>query len=123
MLRKLSSIQERPEKQKASFATELSRFQPFAAGARGGISVAAAQIDGTSADNIIVGSGPGIPSEVRIYDFETSRRERHGAGAVFHVQPLRQQPFRLKPDHRLRRLFDRSLQHRDCAGRPERRLR
>ncbi len=27
----------------------------------------AAQIDGTSADNIIVGSGPGIPSEVRVY--------------------------------------------------------
>ena len=55
-------------KAKGPFATELSRFQPFAAGARGGISVAAAQIDGTSADNIIVGSGPGIPSEVRIYD-------------------------------------------------------
>jgi hypothetical protein len=29
--------------------------------------VTAAQIDGTSADNIIVGSGPGIPSEVRVY--------------------------------------------------------
>ena len=52
---------------KAAFATELARFQPFAAEARGGISVTAAQIDGTSADNIIVGSGPGIPSEVRVY--------------------------------------------------------
>ncbi len=52
---------------KSAFATELARFQPFAAGARGGISVTAAQIDGTSADNIIVGSGPGIPSEVRVY--------------------------------------------------------
>ena len=29
--------------------------------------MAAAQIDGTSADNIIVGSGPGMPSEVRVY--------------------------------------------------------
>jgi hypothetical protein len=52
---------------KNAFATELARFRPFAAEARGGISVTAAQIDGTSADNIIVGSGPGIPSEVRVY--------------------------------------------------------
>ena len=52
---------------KGAFATELARFRPFAAEARGGISVTAAQIDGTSADNIIVGSGPGIPSEVRVY--------------------------------------------------------
>ena len=52
---------------KNAFATELARFRPFAAEARGGISVAAAQIDGTSADNIIVGSGPGIASEVRVY--------------------------------------------------------
>ncbi|MEP9379566.1 multicopper oxidase domain-containing protein [Aquabacter sp. CN5-332] len=52
---------------KGPFATELTRFQPFAAEARGGVSVAAAQIDGTSADNIVVGSGPGIPSEVRVY--------------------------------------------------------
>jgi FtsP/CotA-like multicopper oxidase with cupredoxin domain len=52
---------------KKPFDTELARFRPFAAEARGGISVAAAQIDGTSADNIIVGSGLGIPSEVRVY--------------------------------------------------------
>jgi FtsP/CotA-like multicopper oxidase with cupredoxin domain len=50
-----------------AFATELARFRPFATEARGGVSVAAAQIDGTSADNIIVGSGPGIASEVRVY--------------------------------------------------------
>jgi hypothetical protein len=52
---------------KNAFATEIARFRPFAAEARGGISVAAAQIDGTSADNIIVGSPPGTPSEVRVY--------------------------------------------------------
>jgi FtsP/CotA-like multicopper oxidase with cupredoxin domain len=52
---------------RGAFETELTRFQAFAAGARGGVSVAAAQIDGTSADNIIVGSGPGAPSEVRVY--------------------------------------------------------
>jgi hypothetical protein len=29
--------------------------------------VAAAQIDGTTVDNIVVASGPGIPSEVKVY--------------------------------------------------------
>jgi len=52
---------------KGAFGTELARFQAFDAAARGGVSVAVAQIDGTPSDNIIVGSPPGIPSEVRVY--------------------------------------------------------
>ena len=52
---------------KGTFGTELARFQPFNSQARGGVSVAAAQIDGTNADNVIVGSGPGLPSEVKVY--------------------------------------------------------
>ena len=52
---------------KGAFGTELARFQAFAAPARGGVSVATAQIDGTPIDNIIVGSGPGIASEVKVY--------------------------------------------------------
>lgn len=52
---------------KDAFVTEIARFLPFGAEARGGVSVATAQIDGTTADNIIVGSGPGIASEVRVY--------------------------------------------------------
>jgi FtsP/CotA-like multicopper oxidase with cupredoxin domain len=52
---------------KGTFGTELARFQPFDSVARGGVSVAAAQIDGTNADDIIVASGPGIPSEVKVY--------------------------------------------------------
>jgi FtsP/CotA-like multicopper oxidase with cupredoxin domain len=52
---------------KGTFGTELARFQAFDAVARGGLSVAVAQIDGTTSDNIIVGSGPGIPSEVKVY--------------------------------------------------------
>ena len=55
---------------KGAFGTELARFQAFDAVARGGVSVAAAQIDGTTFDNIIVGSGPGIPSEVKVYQFQ-----------------------------------------------------
>ncbi len=52
---------------KGAFGTELARFQAFDVGARGGVSVAVAQIDGTTSDNIIVGSGPGIQSEVKVY--------------------------------------------------------
>ena len=52
---------------KGAFETELTRFAAFAPTARGGVSVTATQIDGSSADNIIVGSGPGIPDEVRVY--------------------------------------------------------
>jgi hypothetical protein len=52
---------------KAAFSTEIARFEAFAHDAQGGISVASSQIDGTTADNIVVGSGPGIPSEVKVY--------------------------------------------------------
>jgi FtsP/CotA-like multicopper oxidase with cupredoxin domain len=52
---------------KGAFGTELARFQAFDAAARGGVSVAVAQIDGTTSDNIVVGSGPGIASEVKVY--------------------------------------------------------
>jgi FtsP/CotA-like multicopper oxidase with cupredoxin domain len=49
------------------FGTELARFHPFANTMRSGATVATAQIDGTTSDNIIVGSGPGAPSEVKVY--------------------------------------------------------
>jgi FtsP/CotA-like multicopper oxidase with cupredoxin domain len=52
---------------KGTFGTELAHFQPFGADARGGVSVAVAPIDGSTADNIIVGSSPGAPSEVKVY--------------------------------------------------------
>ena len=57
---------------KGTFGTELARFQAFESDARGGVSVAAAQIDGETSDNIIVGSGPGIPSEVKVYKAQLS---------------------------------------------------
>ncbi|HEY8322486.1 MAG TPA: multicopper oxidase domain-containing protein, partial [Candidatus Baltobacteraceae bacterium] len=50
-----------------AFGTEVARFAPFPAAERGGATVAAAQIDGTSADNIIVGSGAGARDRVNIY--------------------------------------------------------
>lgn len=52
---------------KGGFQRTIARFQAFAPSQQDGITVAAAQVDGTTADNIIVGSGPGAPSEVRIY--------------------------------------------------------
>jgi hypothetical protein len=57
---------------KGTFGTELARFHAFESAARGGVSVAAAQIDGTTSDNIIVGSGPGVPSEVKVYQSQLS---------------------------------------------------
>jgi hypothetical protein len=62
------------EKDKAPFTTELARLMAFAPEAHGGVSVASAQIDGRVADNIIVGSGAGIPDEVRIYRLPASRQ-------------------------------------------------
>ncbi|MFM9861845.1 multicopper oxidase domain-containing protein [Pseudoxanthobacter sp. M-2] len=51
----------------AAFTRVIARFAPFGPEVTGGITVASAQIDGGSADNIIVGSAPGQPSEVRVY--------------------------------------------------------
>jgi FtsP/CotA-like multicopper oxidase with cupredoxin domain len=55
---------------KAASETQLARFAAFDMSARGGVTVTAAQIDGTTAENIIVGSGPGIQSEVRVFGTE-----------------------------------------------------
>ena len=50
------------------FTAELARFNPFDAGFTGGVNVAGADIDGNAmADNIIVGSGPGIESQVKVF--------------------------------------------------------
>lgn len=50
------------------FKTELARFAPFDAGYTGGVTVAGSDIDGNAmADNIIVGSGPGMESQVKVY--------------------------------------------------------
>jgi hypothetical protein len=50
------------------FKTELTRFAPFDADFTGGVTVAGADIDGNAmADNIIVGSGPGRESEVKVF--------------------------------------------------------
>ncbi|MDQ2679474.1 MAG: multicopper oxidase domain-containing protein [Candidatus Eremiobacteraeota bacterium] len=52
---------------KRAFETEVARFAPFGSGERGGVSVAAAQIDGSSSENIIVGSGAGVQDRVTVY--------------------------------------------------------
>ncbi|MFC7447917.1 multicopper oxidase family protein [Rhodococcus daqingensis] len=51
-----------------AFDTELARFAPFDADFRGGVNVAGVDIDGNAlADNIIVGTGPGVESRVTVY--------------------------------------------------------
>lgn len=50
------------------FHKELARFSPFAKDFQGGVQVAAGNLDGNPAvDNIVVGSGPGMESRVRIF--------------------------------------------------------
>ena len=50
------------------FTAELARFAPFDAGFHGGVTVAGADIDGNAmADNMIVASGPGMDSQVKVF--------------------------------------------------------
>jgi hypothetical protein len=72
---------------KGTFGTELARFQPFDSQARGGVSVAAAQIDGTNADNIIVGSSPDIPTEVKVYQIPLAVSSSNGPALFAAFKP------------------------------------
>lgn len=65
------------------FTAELARFAPFDPDFRGGVTVAGADIDGNAlADNIIVGTGPGSPSLVKVFS-STLPAERGTAPEVF----------------------------------------
>ena len=102
---------------KGAFGTELARFQPFDADARGGISVAAAQIDGTTVDNIIVGSGPGIPSEVKVYQFPLASPAGAAPSLFSTFKPYRRGPVRSERRRRFRRFLDRPREHRHRSRR------
>jgi hypothetical protein len=95
---------------KGTFGTELARFQAFESAARGGVSVAAAQIDGTTSDNIIVGSGPGVPSEVKVYQTQLSSSPGAVPALFFSVW---RRPVWGQHRHRFRRFFDWPREHRD----------
>lgn len=59
------------------FADELARFAPFDVGFRGGVNVGGVDIDGNAlADNIIVASGPGMESQVKIYSTDLPADKR-----------------------------------------------
>jgi FtsP/CotA-like multicopper oxidase with cupredoxin domain len=65
------------------FKTELTRFAPFDADFQGGVTVAGADIDGNAlADNIIVGSGPGMESQIKVFS-STLPSESNKAPDVF----------------------------------------
>jgi hypothetical protein len=50
------------------FKSEIIRFEPFGSDFTGGATVAGADIDGNAmADNIIVGTGPGTESQVKVF--------------------------------------------------------
>src|SRR6185295_2598247 len=65
------------------FGVELLRFLAFDASFAGGVSVAAAGIDGNElADNVIVGAGAGIESQVKVFS-STRPSELGAAPSVF----------------------------------------
>ena len=71
------------------FRTELTRFAPFDAGLPGGVNVAGADIDGNAlADNIIVGSGPGMESQVKVFSSQAVDREGQGTRRVLQLHAL-----------------------------------
>jgi len=76
-----------PIRGKGTFGTELARFQPFDPAAHGGVTVAAACIDGATADNMIVGSSPGIPSEVKVYQIPLAAASSAGPALFAAFKP------------------------------------
>ena len=107
---------------RGAFGTELARFQAFDAVARGGVSVAVAQIDGTTSDNIIVGSGPGIPSEVKVYRVPLPSSAGAAPSLFSTFKPYGEDSVRREHRHRFRGLFDRPREHRyrSRPGQPDR---
>ncbi len=73
---------------KKPFATELARFMAFAPEEKGGVSVTSTLIDAlTTADNIVVGSPPGVQSEVKVFSSKLPSR-RLGTRGVFELQAV-----------------------------------
>ena len=55
--------------------TRIANFFPFGRGFRGGVSVAAGDVDGDGDAEVFVGSGSGRPAEVRVFDPAGTRLE------------------------------------------------
>ena len=80
------------------FKTELTRFAPFDSGFTGGVTVAGADIDGNAmADNIIVGSGPGMESQVKVFSSTLPERVGQGARRVLQLHAVSRIPVRGRP--------------------------
>lgn len=74
---------DRADRADGAFSAELTRFAPFDDGFRGGVNVAGVDIDGNAlADNIIVGTGPGVESQVKVFS-STLPTEKGAAPALF----------------------------------------
>jgi hypothetical protein len=66
----------------APFSAQLARFTAFDPSYRGGVNVAAGDVDGGTRDNIIVGSGPDMDSTVTVFSSQLPP-VRGAAPAVF----------------------------------------
>ena len=83
------------------FTAELARFNPFDAGFTGGVAVAGADIDGNAlSDNIIVGTGAGVESQVKVFDSKLADEQRRRARGVLHLHPVSGFEVRCHPCHR-----------------------
>ena len=49
----------------------LASYEPFPASFRGGVSVALGDVNGDHRDDLVVGSGAGLPAQVKVYDART----------------------------------------------------
>jgi hypothetical protein len=60
----------------SGFGREIARFAPFDTGDREGITVASAQIDGSTADNVIVGSPAHVQDRIDVYALNANGEDR-----------------------------------------------
>ena len=102
------------------FTAELARFAPFDAGFQGGVNVAGADIDGNAmADNIIVGSGPGIDSQIKVFSSKLPAEKDKAPDVFSGFTPYPGSQIRRRDRHRhgRARLGSRDHRHRARAGR------
>ena len=107
---------------RGAFVTEIARFQAFAAGARAASAWPLRRSTGRPFDNIIVASGPGIPSEVKVYRSALPSAAGAAPPLFSTFKPYGDDRVRREHRHRLRRFLDRPREHRHRArcGQPGR---
>ena len=100
---------------KYAFETELARFEAFDSAARGGVSVAASQIDGSTRRQHHRRLRRGRAERSQSVPLRSAVAVRQGPIAVLDLQPLSRRQLRRERRFGLRRFRHRPLQHRHRA--------